>query len=163
MEQETLSRFEVELLRKTMPFQFAVRYATKHPELQKGFEITEEMLAEFERFLEEKKFDYTSDAESALKKIEETAQEEEYFASISSSVEEIRSAILQQKKKGFEVSRDFVGEELQQEISAKLWGTKAELEAGFDQDEAVQKAIEILSGPNQYHSYLAGPKKRPEK
>jgi len=163
VEQETLSRFEVELLRKTMPFQFSVRYATKHPELQKGFEITEEMLAEFERFLEEKKFDYTSDAESALKKIEETAQEEEYFASISSSVEEIRSAILQHKKKGFEVSRDFVGEKLQQEISAKLWGTKAELEAGFDQDEAVQKAIEILSGPNQYHSYLAGPKKRPEK
>ncbi len=163
VEPETLSRFEVELLRKTMPFQFAVRYATKHPELLKGFEITEEMLAEFESFLKENNFDYTSDAESALNEIEEMAQEEEYFASISSSVEGIRSAILQQKKKGFEVSKDFVGEELQKEISAKLWGTKAELEAGFDQDEAVQKAIEILSGPNQYHSYLAGPKKRPEK
>ena len=163
MEEETLSRFEIELLRKTMPFQFAVRYATKHPELQKGFEVTDEMLTEFEIFLKENKFEYTSDAQSALKKIEETAQEEEYFASISSSVEEIRSAILQQKERDFDLNKDFVKEELQQEISAKLWGTKAELEAGFDQDEAVQLALEMLSDSEKYQSYLAGPGKKPEK
>jgi len=163
VEEETLSRFEIELLRKTMPFQFSVRYATKHPELQRGFEVTDEMLAEFEGFLKENNFDYTSDAESALKEIEETAQEAEYFASISSSVDEIRSVILQKKEKDFDRNKDFLREELQQEISAKLWGTKAELEAGFDQDATVQKALELLSDSVKYESYLAGPVKKPEK
>jgi len=163
VEEEKLSRFEIELLRKTLPFQFAVRYATKHPELQKGFEVTDEMLAEFESFLNENNFNYTLDAESALKKIEETAQEAEYFASISSSVDEIRSAILQKKEKDFDLNKDFLKEELQQEISAKLWGTKAELEAGFDQDAAVQKALEILSDSDKYESNLAGPGKKLEK
>ena len=163
VEEETLSRFEIELLRKAMPFQFSVRYATKHPELQKGFEVTEEMLTEFENFLKDNKFDYTSNAESALKEIKETALEEEYFASISSSVEEIRSAILQKKERDFDLNKDFVREELQQEIAAKLWGTKAELEAGFDQDAVVQKALEILSDSDKYLSYLAGPGKKPEK
>ncbi len=163
MEEEKLSRFEIELLRKTLPFQFAVRYATKHPELQMGFEVTDEMLAEFESFLHENNFNYTSDAESALKEIEETAQEAEYFASISSSVDEIRSAILQKKEKDLDLNKDFLKEELQQEISAKLWGTKAELEAGFDQDAAVQKALEILSDSDKYESNLAGPGKKLEK
>ncbi len=163
VEEETLSRFEIELLRKTMPFQFAVRYATKHPELQKGFEVTDEMLIAFKNFLKESKFDYTSDAESALKELEKTTQNAEYLTSISSSVEEIRSMILHQKDKDFDVNIDFVKEELQQEISAKLWGTKAELEAGFDQDKTVQKALEILSDSKQYDSYLTGSKKKPEK
>ena len=87
----------------------------------------------------------------------------EYFASISSSVEEIRSVILQKKEEDFDLNKDFLQEELQQEISAKLWGTKAELEAGFDQDAAVQKALEILSDSDKYESNLAGPVKKPEK
>ena len=49
----------------------------KHPELQKGFEVTDEILTDFESFLQEKNFDYTSDAESALKKLEETTQNSE--------------------------------------------------------------------------------------
>jgi len=162
VEEETLSRFEIELLRKTLPFQFAVRYATKHPELRRGFEVTDEILAEFESFLNDNNFNYTSNAESALQEIEETAQEAEYFALISSSVDEIRSVILQRKEKDFDLNKDFVKEELQQEISAKLWGTKAELEAGFDQDAAVQKALEILSDSVKYESNLAGPGKKPE-
>ncbi|MFQ5651114.1 MAG: S41 family peptidase [bacterium] len=151
-----LSRFEMELLRKTMPFQFAVVYAAQHPELERGFEVSEEMLDLFERFLQEKKFAYTSEAEVALDRIASLAEENAYLASVSNSVETIRNAILEQKSREFELSKEFIKEELQQEISAKLWGAKAEMEATFDHDKSVQKALEVLSQPERYREILGG-------
>lgn len=154
VEQEPLNQFEVELRRNTLPFQFSVIYAAQHPELERGFEVSDEILQEFASFLKEKDFDYESDAEIALDKIEEISKEKEYFASISTSVDGIRTVVLNQKANAFEKSKDFIKEDLQREISAKLWGTKAEVEAGFINDSALQKSLELLSNLEQYNSIL---------
>ncbi|MFQ5753122.1 MAG: S41 family peptidase [bacterium] len=153
---EPLSPYEIELLRKTMPFQFAVIYAAKHPEIQRGFQVTEDMLHAFEIFLQKNKFDYTSEAEGSLQKIKETADENGYYASISTQMDEIRKVILEQKAKEFDKSIDFIKEELEQEISAKIWGTKAEVEASFDNDRVIQRAVNVLSHPDEYHALLQG-------
>ena len=47
-------------------------------------------------------------------------------------------------------------EELQQEISAKLWGTHAQMEASFDNDREVLQAIAVLSDPQRYTQILTG-------
>ncbi len=158
VEEEPLSAYELQLLRKTMPFQFAVIYAAKHPELKRGFEVTQEMLDEFENFIKESKFEYTSEAEETLNHLQEIAQEEDYFASISTSYEELHQAILEQKAKEFEKSTDFIKEQLEQEISAKLWGTRAEVEAGIDDDPVIQRALSMLSEGKEYYTVLQGPK-----
>lgn len=154
IEPEQRSQFEIELLRKTMPFQFAVMYAAQHPELQRGFEVTDEMLEAFRQFLKEKEFIYKSQAELALQRIEKIAQENQYLASISASAEEIRSAILEQESKAFENSHNFIMEELEEEISAKLWGSRAETEAALAHDETIQKAMEILADREKYDAIL---------
>lgn len=151
---DTLRRYELELLRKTMPFQFSVIYAARHPELKRDFEVSDEMLAEFKAFLQEKNFEYESESELALGRIEQIAEQQNYLASISPSIDEIRKTITTQKIAEFEQSRDFIVEELQKEISAKLWGAKAEVEAGFDNDEAVQTAVDVLSDAERYKSLL---------
>ncbi|MFQ5865472.1 MAG: S41 family peptidase [bacterium] len=153
---EKLNRFEMELLRKTMPFQFAVIYAAKHPELPRGFEVTDEMLREFEDFLEEKDFEYVTEAEIALQNLEEITEQNEYFASLSPTIDEVRSVILKHKTKEFERSKEFIKQELKKEISAKLWGRRAEVEASFDNDLVIKKALEVLSNLEQYYSVLRG-------
>ena len=137
-----------------MPFQFSVMYAAQHPELQRGFEVTDEMLEAFRQFLKEKGFIYKSQAELALQRIEKIAQESQYLASISASAEEIRSVILEQESKAFGNSRDFIQEELEEEISAKLWGSRAETEASIDHDETIQKAMDILADREKYDAIL---------
>ncbi|MFQ6115935.1 MAG: S41 family peptidase, partial [bacterium] len=156
VEGEKLNRFEMELLRKTMPFHFAVIYAAKHPELRRGFEVTEEMLQEFENFLKEKDFEYISDAEAALQNLEEITEKKGYFASISPKIDELRSVIMQNKIKEFENSKEFIKQELKKEISAKLWGRRAEVEASFDDDMVIKKAIDVLSNLDHYYSVLQG-------
>ncbi len=160
IEDENPSRFEMELLRKTMPFHFAVVYAAQHPELERGFVVTEEMLAEFKQFLVEKDFEYTSDAELAIRRISEIAEDGEYLASISSSVNAIRETVMSQKAKEFERSKDFIKQELQREISAKLWGSKAEMESTFKHDRAIRKALEVLQNGESYSAILSAAEKK---
>lgn len=155
VQEDTLRTFQMQLLRKTMPFQFAVVYAVQHPELPKEFEVTPAMLREFEQFLKEKEFEYKSEVEEALHEIEKTARDDDYYASISASVEDLRNEILTQKEREFERSEEFIREQLEQEISAKLWGTKAEIEAGFDSDDVLQEAIGILSDAPRYRAILS--------
>ncbi|RMF63221.1 MAG: S41 family peptidase [Calditrichaeota bacterium] len=154
VKEEKLTQYELELLRKTMPFQFAVVYASHHPDLQPGFQVTDEMLEEFRQFLKEREFDYVSKAELALREIEDISKKQDFYASASNSIADLRTVIEQEKTREFDKSRDFIAEELQQEISAKLWGTRAEIEASFDKDQAVQKALEVLSDPQRYSQLL---------
>jgi carboxyl-terminal processing protease len=156
VETEPLSRFEVQLLRKTMPFQFAVVYAAQHPELQKGFQVSDEMIADFSEFLREKEFDYKSEAQLAVEKLETDARDHDYYASISGSISDIQAVLQQQNTREISRSHDFIAEELQQEISAKLWGTRAQMEASFDSDKEIRKAIAVLKDPDHYDEILAG-------
>ncbi len=163
IEDEPLSEYETELLRKTKLFQFAVIYATKHPELQRGFEVTDEMVAGFQKFLGEQSFEHTTEDELALQKVEELAKKNQYLAAVSTPIAEVRKVLLAEKAKEFDKSQDFIREQLQQEISAKLWGTAAEVEASFDNDQAIHKAVELLSNIEQYHAMLQGEQGKREK
>ncbi len=150
-----LSRFELELLRKTMPFQFAVVYAANHPELTRDFEVTEAMISEFQDFLTKKGFQYKSEGEIALGKLSELAEHGAYLASISTSMDEIQNVLAARKTVQFDESLEFIRQELKQEIAAKLWGSKAETEATFEFDPVARKAIEILSDPETYRQILS--------
>lgn len=152
IEERQLNQYQVQLLRKTMPFHFAVIYASRHPELERGFEVTEEILQEFRRFLDEKNFEYTSEGESHLKEMRTIAENEGYLASVSPTLEELETAIRAHKQRQFEGSLNFIRQELEKEISAKLWGTRAEIEASFDDDKAIQKALELLSDLEKYRA-----------
>ncbi|MCG8603675.1 S41 family peptidase [bacterium] len=156
IEPEQLSQFEIELLRKTMPFQFSVIYAAKHPELERGFEVTAAMVDEFGDFLREKQFEYTSEAQAAAERLEEIAKQKDYFASVSTSLDELKEVLSQRKVIEFKQSEDFIKGQLEQEISAKLWGTRAEVEAGIDSDETVQRAVAILRNSEEYKAILSG-------
>lgn len=160
---EKLNRFELELLRKTMPFHFAVVYAAKHPELQRNFEITEEILNEFKDFLDKNNFQYKSDAEQALEEIKEIAQENDYYTVASAPIEQLQQVIQERKASEFERSKEFIRDELLREIAAKLWGTKAEMEASFKSDPVVKKALEVLSDRSTYDRILQGDTKKEKK
>ncbi len=162
MEDAPLSSFEVQLLRQTKLFQFAVIYAAKHPELPRGFEVTEEMIEAFRQFLEEQKFEYTTQAESALEELNKVIDQEGYLASVSTPLEEVRKIVLDQKQKEFDRSKDFIKDQLRQEISAKMWGTSAEVEASFGEDKVIQRAVDVLSNIDGYYAIL-GVKELPRK
>lgn len=154
VEEEPLTALDMALIRQTMPFNFAVAYAARHPDLPRDFVVTDEMLAEFRAFLEEKDFKYQTAAEIELEKLKKTAEEQRYFEDIEAEYNALLRAIEQQKEREFERSKRFIRRVLEREIAAKLWGTDAEVEVGFDDDPVIKKALEILKQPSEYYSIL---------
>jgi hypothetical protein len=76
------------------------------------------------------------------------------LASVAAPLEEVRKIVLEQKQMEFEKSKDFIKDQLRQEISAKMWGTAAEVEASFGSDKVIQKGVEFLSNLDEYHALL---------
>lgn len=151
-----LNRFEIELLRKMMLFNFAAQYATRHAELKPGFAVDDNMLAEFQQFLKDRQFRYESQSETQLATLRKTAEEEGYLAELKGQIESLEQGLQAQKQDDFDKSQEFIRRNLEREISAKLWGTRAEVEAGFDDDPVIQRAVKLLLSPDEYTNLLAG-------
>jgi carboxyl-terminal processing protease len=151
-----LKQFEVALLRKMMLFNFAIQYSTRHPELKPGFQVDEKLMGELQQFLADRHFTYESDTEAQLENLRKAAEEDGYLADIKTQLDALQAALQTEKKDDFAKSHDFIRRSLEREISSKLWGTRAEVEAGFDDDPAIQRAVNLLLSPDEYTGLLAG-------
>lgn len=151
---DTLSRLEFALLSQSMFFNFAVNYVQRHPDLPREFVADEKMVREFRQFLAEKKFEYKTDGEAELDAFEKAARKSGYLSSVAPQVQAIRAAIAEQKKREFEQSLDYIRQSLEREIVTKVWGTSAGIAATLDDDQVVQKALEVLNSPRTYSAIL---------
>lgn len=152
---DTLNRFEETLLRKSMIFNYAVLYANTHENLEQGFAVSDEMVASFKKFLDEKKFTFETGSEIELKRFAEAVAKENIADDIASSLAAISSAIEKNKQHTFEQALGFVKQQLAMEISAKLWGTHAKIEAGFHDDKELQEALKVIKNKEIYLSLLS--------
>ncbi|MGQ9854386.1 MAG: hypothetical protein ACUVTG_13425, partial [Candidatus Oleimicrobiaceae bacterium] len=73
---------------------------------------------------------------------------------VAAQLEQIRKALAEQKKREFDESLGYIRQSLEREIITKLWGTSAGISAVLDDDEVVQKAVEVLRNPAQYGAIL---------
>ena len=159
---DKLSRFEAALRYKSTAFNYAVAYASKHPNLkQRDFVIDENILGEFRQFMRDKKFTYTSQSELQLAELKKTAEKEGYLKDIQGSLTALEQALQREKEDDFTKSQDFIRRELEQEIAAKLFGSRSQVEATFDDDPAIKKAIEVLSNTPVYSAILSSEKNKP--
>jgi len=156
VEPRKLSELEKELLRKSMLFNYAVSFAVNHRDLPRDFEVDDAMIEDFKTYLIKKGFSYKIEGEEELEKLSKIAEERNYNPQIKKHIQELKRLLQVEKEKEFQRSLDFIKRGLKREISAKLWGRKAEIEASFEGDRVLQKAIEILSEPKEYTAILTG-------
>jgi len=158
---DKLSRFEAALRYKSIAFNYAVAYASKHPNLkQREFQIDDSMIGEFRQFTREKKFSYTSQSEMQLAELKKTAEKEGYLQDIQGSITALEQALQREKEDDFTKSGGFIRRELEQEIAAKLFGSRSQVEVTFDDDPVIKKAVEVLSNAAEYSAILSGEKSK---
>jgi len=158
---DKLSRFEAALRYKSIAFNYAVAYASKHPGLkQRDFVIDDNMLSEFRQFTRDKKFTYTSQSEMQLAELKKTVEKEGYLQDIQGSMTALEQALQREKEDDFTKSASFIRRELEQEIAAKLFGSRSQVEVTFDDDPVIKKAVEVLSNAAAYAGVLSGEKNK---
>ncbi len=144
----------VELWRKGAFFDFVTQYITENPELTDAT-VSDQMIAQFRDWLTEEDFSYSVDGEkelAALREILKTFELEQDaepdFAHLEYYLELVRD-------RDFDKERPFIKNSLQTELGNALFGTTGRIEASFDSDPQILRAVEVLKNGSEYVKLLA--------
>lgn len=155
MPDEKWKPIEYNLVRKNMFFDFAVQYATDHPDLASDFKVTGQMVEEFRQFIKDREFEYKTALEYDLDKFEETADKLETLDNFKGEIADMQVLIDKEKEKDFNKSEDYIRQSIKREILRKIAGERGIYEKlTLREDKAVRKAVEILKDKGKYSELL---------
>ncbi len=152
---EKMEPMEMNLLRQSMFFSFAVSYLAEHPGVSRNFEVNDQVLGKFKEYLKEKDFTYKSTLELELEPLKEKVEKSDQPEMFSGALEELERAIENDKEDDFDKSLDQIKRSLRSAILSNKYGEKAYYEeVMLKGDPYVQKAYQVLTNRNQYMGML---------
>ncbi len=154
-EQEERKPIEINLELKQIFFDFAVEYISKHQNITRDFEVTEDVVSDFRTFLKKKDFTYKTYVEMQLDTLEKTISAQDKTEFYSQHIEEFRTSIEKEKELDFDKSLSYIKNAIKRDILRNKFGEVVVYEEAFTKtDPCVRKAIEILGSKNKYTSIL---------
>lgn len=148
------SELEAALERRAAFFFYANHFAAERSAVPSDFEATEEILADFRRWLDEHEFTYQTDAERSVEALENNLDAIGYGAT-RDEVEALKTAVAEEKNADFERHREGLKERLRSEIVARFHGDSAQVVASFRHDPQILSAVSLLKDDSAYESILA--------
>ena len=134
---------------------FAAHYTADNPGLRQDFEVTGDVLQQFEQFTEEKGLTYKAAGLSEIEELREIAHKEQYSTDVDDVLDELAGLINAEKEMNFNRSSDFLKKRLKAQIALDVWGTEREIEIRLRDDPQVATAVDLLKHPDLYYNNLA--------
>lgn len=155
---EYMSQLAVALVQKFLIFDYATDFAKKHTQIAPAdkFEITDEIYADFVKYLSDKEYTYSTTTERMLKELREVAEEENYLDAISSDIDVLEQKFKVDKQGDLQKCRAEISEMLKSEILVRYYYEKGRIAGLLTHDPDVLKALEIINNPAQYKQILSG-------
>jgi carboxyl-terminal processing protease len=127
-------------------FDYVVDYVARHPSIAPAgeFEVSDELYADFCRYLKEKGLTYNTVTERAIKELREVAKQEKYDAALEGQMKAMEAALEAEKATDLQKHRDEVSEMLKAEILLRYYYDAGRMEGLLKSDPVVAKAIESL-------------------
>ncbi len=156
VEIESLSYIASNLMAKDFIFDYATVYKLKHKTIAKArdFRLTDKEYQDFEDWIKNKKFDYTTESEALLEELEKTSKEEEYFDAIEKTLEVLKKDISHDKSKDLITFKDEVKMLLESEITKRYYFKKGSVENYFYYDKELKEALNVLEDEKRYKEIL---------
>ena len=154
VENRRVNRYFIELIRRSMFFNFSLDYLSTHPDIAEDFQVDEEIMDLFFDFVKAKEFDYEPEGYDELNELERIAEENGFDDPIAQAIDSIRREFDNVKEKERLASLDFIKSRLQRELAAKAFGSAVAIETTFKSDSAVVKAVEVLKDQEKYGKIL---------
>lgn len=146
------------LVSKNLIFDFAVNFYRKHQSIEpaKSFIVTDEIFEQFEKFLQDKDYTYTTASEISLSEFKKKAEEDNYFEKVKSQYSALNEMLLMQKKNDLIANKNDIKRLIKAYLVPLYYYQKGRIESSLSDDEDVKKAIEILDNQTLYQSILNG-------
>ena len=146
VEPEYMSNIAIALAQKFLVFDYATNYYRSHNSIAPAteFEITDEMYADFCRYLKEKGLDYNTVTERVIKQLRDVAKEERYDDAIEQQLKEMEVRLAAEKESDLVKHREEICEMLKGEILDRYYYDKGRIEGALRTDKVIQCAIKEL-------------------
>lgn len=153
-----LSDISATLIMKNLFFDFATEYRLKHETIAKAkdFSLTDAEYTEFVNFLSDKDYQYTTESEELLKKLEEAAKDDKYFDDVKVEYEALKKKLNHNKKEDLFKFKTEIKQILENEIVSRYYYQVGQVEVSLKHDPVLEEAIQTLSNSEKYKSILAG-------
>ena len=148
------TRFVGELMRQSIFFNFSLQYASSHSDFTVDSEITEDILDNFFKFVDEQEFDFEPFGTSQLESLEKASREGEFYEDMAPYFEQIRQKFGVVKDREREKSLSDVKYLLKRELVAKLAGNDSAYTTSFERDATLKKAVSVLKDKDEYNRLL---------
>lgn len=158
VEKREISDITTSLYLKNHLFDYATDFKLKNneiPEIAK-FSITDEEYDKFVKFLNGKDYDYTTESEALLEKLEKAAKADKYFKSLESEYNALLDKLKHNKEEDLFTFKDEIKYILETEIATRYFYQKGKMEAALKTDPVMEKAIEVLSDKQKYDAVFTG-------
>lgn len=148
------------LVSKNLIFEYANKYYIQHKQIPsaKEFKLTEAEYQKFVTWLKGKDYNYTTQVEKTLKKLEESAKEEKYYQGIQQQIEALKSKVSHNKVTDLQTFKSDIKALLEIEIVARYYLDKGQTQASFNHDPELQTALDLFKDMDRYHKLLKGNK-----
>jgi carboxyl-terminal processing protease len=151
-----------ELWRQGAFFDFATEYQTKHPTLTNE-KLDDAALEEFRGWMSRHEIVYDMDGTAELKTLRELLGSGAQAESAAADFAHLDSLLSLRRDQDFASEKEFIRHSVEQEIANSLWGPRGRIEATFDDDAQIQRAVEVLDSQSEYRKVLAVDDSAPKK
>ncbi|HEY6907059.1 MAG TPA: S41 family peptidase [Ignavibacteriaceae bacterium] len=142
------------LLAKGMFFKFADHYYYNHPNDNFATLRDDKLYTSFEKYLNDEKFEYSSDAEKEVNKLIADAEDKKLDSSIRAELQKLKEQFNQLDGSEYKIYKAEIIRELKAELAARYLGSTGRIEEALDNDPQFQAAVSILSNDNMYNRLL---------
>jgi len=156
VEKENLSPIAQSLVNKNLIFEYANEYALKNASIKpaKEFKLTDTEYQAFVNWVKTKDYAYTTEAEKSYQNLVEAAKKDKTYDQIQNDLNALKNKISKNKEADLITFKNEIKELLEEEICARYYFEKGQIEARFDNDKEVQEAIKILQNTERYKKIL---------
>lgn len=158
IEPNNLAAVTINLLAQDLFFDFGVEYATTLGEISniEDFEVTDKIFNDFVKWLENKKYDYTTPLEREIERLKLTAVQSGELNSVESEFSALEEKLAQGKNADLITHQEEIKYFLLEEFITRQFLEVGQIEVSLLNDEDINKAIEVLTDLTAYRSTLTG-------
>ncbi len=134
-------------------FHFSRQQPAWYPDITPAFRADRKTLGKFRKFVQQKNFDYISEAEAHLEKLEEIAQKDDY-KKIEKTVNKLKKDIDKIEEQHWKDNRELILWKLTYDLLEKSNGLKAAYAYDATVDPVLNRARSILTDPQAYEKWF---------
>jgi carboxyl-terminal processing protease len=157
IEPQAYAPISYSLLTNDLIFHYATEYVHEHPQIAAAvdFPLSEEEYGNFEKWLQDKNYDYITDVERSVETLIASAKKEKYYPDIEAQILDLKTAALQNKASDLSNFQAEIKILLEQEIASRYYLQNGAIESTFNEDLDILKAIEVLEDEETYQKLLS--------